>query len=68
MNELIFWSHYVANLLEKILWFFRKAPVNHWHRVFASVHRMTWNCTLLNFMHPGSIDDALAKVEEREAR
>lgn len=50
-NEIIFWSIYIANLPDKIIWFFRKAPLRKWHIVFASVHRMTWNATLLNFRH-----------------
>lgn len=51
-TEIIFWSHYVANIPNNVSWFFRKAPFRKWHIVVASVHRMTWNQTLLLFDHP----------------
>jgi hypothetical protein len=52
VTEAIFWSIYVANLPDKIHWFFTQAPIRKWYKFFASVHRMTWNATLLNFNHP----------------
>lgn len=51
-TELIFWSIYLANLPENIAWFFTHAPLGKWHMFLISVHRMTWNQTLLSFNHP----------------